>query len=244
MENESDAVAALAAPPVDPSLPLGPRRRAQARPVRGGVKRENKPKAMPEPERETMAAGDGGKDGIVAPVVIVSQDAPRVPVKVVKPTKGPKARNKGRVGKDGEGEGESEGEGMHPCRPSVVPKKRGCPPRKVITPEDWAAVLQASRLGTSPDNLWAMSGLGEVTFRRVLKEEPWRGEAIRAARIKGEVGMQLTVESAAPGWQGSAWLLERTRGYVARQAHEHSGPNGRPLSVVAQVFTTLEAPGK
>lgn len=195
-----------------------------------------------------MAGGDGGQDGIMAPVVIVPQGAPRVPVVRVKPTRGGKGKagrkGKAMVGKDGKGEGENEGEGMPPCRPSVSPKKRGCPPRKVITPEDWASVLEASRLGTSPDNLWAMSGLGEVTFRRVLKEEPWRGEAIRAARIRGEVGMQLTVESAAPGWQGSAWLLERTRGYVARHGVEHSGPNGRPLSVVAQVFTTLEAPGK
>jgi hypothetical protein len=195
-----------------------------------------KPKANDAPKPVAMAAGDGGKDGVM------------VPARVVKPTgegKG-KAGRKGKamVGKDGEGEGEDGNGGTLPCRPSVPPKKRGCPPRKVITPEDWAAVLQASRLGTSPDNLWAMSGLGEVTFRRVLKEEPWRGEAIRAARIRGEVGMQLTVESAAPGWQGSAWLLERTRGYVARHGVEHSGPNGRPLSVVSQVFATLEAPGK
>lgn len=237
------ASAATAAPPVDPSLPLGPKRRpAQRQAAKAGVKREMKPKAMPEPERETMAGGDGGQDGVMVPVAIVSQDAPRVPVVNVKARGGNKGKGKG--GENGEGEGENEGEGMPAIHPSVVPKKTGHRPRKVITPEDWASVLEASRLGTSPDNLWAMSGLGEVTFRRVLKEEPWRGEAIRAARIKGEVGMQLTVESAAPGWQGSAWLLERTRGYVARHGVEHSGPNGRPLSVVAQVFTTLEAPGK
>lgn len=243
MENESFAVAALAAPPVDPSLPLGPRRANASR--KAGVKRGEKSKAKDAPEPVAKAGADGGQDGVIAPVVVVSQDAPRVPIARVKPMGKGKAKGQGKaVGKRGEGEGENEGEGTPPCHPSVVPKKRGCPPRKVITPEDWASVLEASRLGTSPDNLWAMSGLGEVTFRRVLKEEPWRGEEIRRARVKGEVGMQLTVESAAPGWQGSAWLLERTRGYVARHGVEHSGPGGRPLSVVAQVFATLEAPGK
>lgn len=206
------------------------------------------PKANPDPERETMAAGDGGKDGIAAPVVVMDAQAPRVPVVKVKPTRERKGKagrkGKAMVGKDGKGEGESEGEGMPSFHPSVSHKKKPGPMAGEITESAWARVVQAVSLGLAADKWWGVSGVGEQRFRRILARDAWRRDALRAAAISGEVDMQIVVQSCQPGWQGSAWLLERTRGYVARHGVEHSGPNGRPLSVVAQVFTTLEAPGK
>lgn len=229
MENESNAVAALAAPPVDPSLPLGPRRRAQARPARGGVKRETKPKAMPEPERETMAGGDGGQDGIVAPVVVVNPEAPRVPVVRVKARGKAGRKGKGTVGKDGKGD---DG-------------RTGRPPRTVAE-ADLKKTVRAVALGMPLERAAMICGFppGSGAWQRYLDRNPDFKAEIDRAKGHGEADLLIAVEDCSPGWQGKAWLLERARGYTMRAGIEHSGPNGRPLSVVAQVFTTLEAPGK
>lgn len=50
------------------------------------------------------------------------------------------------------------------------------------------------------------------------------------ARAKGEVEMQDRVLDASNGWQGAAWLLERTRGYVARAQLDHT-TKGKELSI-------------
>lgn len=247
MEQDSNAAAVNAAPPVDPSLPLGPRRKAQAqaRPARGGMKRAPKPKAIDAPkastesERETKAGGDGGQDGISAPVVIVPQDAPRVPVKVVKPTMGKakgKVGRKGKatVGKDGEGEGD-ENKG-----------KVGRPPRS-ISDEDRKKTVRAIALGMPLERAALICGFPSASggaWQRYLDRNPDFRAEIDRAKGHGEADLLIAVEDCSPGWQGKAWLLERARGYTMRAGIEHSGPNGRPLSVVAQVFTTLEAPGK
>ena len=81
--------------------------------------------------------------------------------------------------------------------------------------------------------------MGEMAFRRLLSREPWRKEVIRLKRMSGELGSMLRVESCQPGWQGSAWLLERTRGYVARAAVEHSGKVGGKLTIAHQVTQAL-----
>ena len=199
------------------------------------MKRERKPKAidapkaMPEPVPK--AAGDGGQDGIVAPVVIVPQDAPMVPTVRVKPTKGPKARGKaGRVGKDGEGN-QLKGWKLPQDVPENVRKK----------------AVRAVALGMPMERIAMLCGFPEGNagaWHRFLGRNPEFHRELVNAKAYGEADLLIALDDGMPGWQAKAWLLERARGYTMRAGIEHSGPNGRPLSVVAQVFTTLEAPGK
>ena len=228
--NESNAPAATAAPPVDPSLPLGPRRKAQPR-AKHVVKRETKPKAIPKPEPVALAQGDGGNEGTLAPVVVIDAQAPRVPVVKVKPTKEPKARGKGKamVGKDGEGD----------------TRRIGRPP-KDVPPELLKKSVRAASLGMPLERIAIMCGFhgAESQWSRFLLNNPEFRADLYKARGEGEADLLLALDDGLPGWQAKAWLLERARGYTMRAGIEHSGPNGRPLSVVAQVFTTLEAPGK
>lgn len=228
--NESMASAAAAAPPVDPSLPLGPRRKAQAqaRATKPGVKREVKPKASPEPVAK--AAGDGGNEGTLAPVVIMDAQAPRVPVVRVKAKDKTKARSKGRVGERGEGN-QLKGWKLPHDVPETLRKK----------------AVRAVALGMPMERIAMLCGFGEGNagaWHRFLGRQPEFHRELVNAKAYGEADLLIALDDGMPGWQAKAWLLERARGYTMRHGVEHSGPNGRPLSVVAQVFTTLEAPGK
>ena len=123
------------------------------------------------------------------------------------------------------------GKGKVPVkRPSEYVKKNG-PAPKVIADADWSRVLDAASLGLPMERLWALSGMTDKTFNRYLLRYPERKEAIESARTRGEYDLTSTVRSCGNGWQGSAWLLERTRGYVARASLEHTGKGGKELSV-------------
>ena len=123
------------------------------------------------------------------------------------------------------------GKGKVPVkRLSDAPKKNG-PAPKVIADADWSRVLDAASLGLPMERLWALSGMTDKTFNRYLLRYPERKEAIESARTRGEYDLTSTVRSCGNGWQGSAWLLERTRGYVARASLEHTGKGGKELSV-------------
>ena len=54
---------------------------------------------------------------------------------------------------------------------------------------------------------------------------------IKQAQFEGELELTSVVRQCGNGWQGSAWLLERTRGYVARASLEHTGKGGKELSI-------------
>lgn len=232
--NESFAAAALAAPPeIDPSLPLGPRRQAKARAVKPGVKREAKAKAKDAPNASPLpvakTAGDGGQDGAMAPVVVVAQDEPRVPVV--------------RVGSNGKGKGKVQAVGK---RGEENQGKVGRPPR-TISEADRKKCVRAIALGMPVDRAAMICGFpasGGGAWQRYLDRNPAFQAEIDRAKGHGEADLLLSIDDGLPGWQGKAWLLERARGYTMRAGIEHSGPGGRPLSVVAQVFATLEAPGK
>jgi hypothetical protein len=130
-----------------------------------------------------------------------------------------------------EGKTRKGGKGNAPIkRPSDAPKKNG-PDPKTIADADWSRVLDAASLGLPMERLWALSGMTDKTFNKYLLRYPERKEAIEAARTRGEYDLTSTVRSCGNGWQGSAWLLERTRGYVARASLEHTGKGGKELSI-------------
>lgn len=115
-------------------------------------------------------------------------------------------------------------------RPSGYVKKNG-PDPKTISESDWSRVLDAASLGLPLERLWALSGMSDKTFTKYLSRFPEKAKEIEGARSRGEYDLTSVVRSCGPGWQGSAWLLERTRGYVARAQLEHTGKGGKELSV-------------
>ena len=86
-------------------------------------------------------------------------------------------------------------------------------------PEDRIAIICGFASGNPTG--WGQYLIRHPDFKRELE----------TARVTGEVEMQGRVLDAGNGWQGSAWLLERTRGYVARASLEHTGKGGKELSV-------------
>jgi len=185
------------------------------------------PKATPEPVAK--AGADGGNEGTLAPVVVMDAQAPRVPVVKVKARGKAGRKGKAMVGKDGKGD----------------TRRIGRPP-KDVPPELLKKSVRAASLGMPLERIAIMCGFhgAESQWSRFLLNNPEFRADLYKARGEGEADLLLALDDGLPGWQAKAWLLERARGYTMRAGIEHSGPNGRPLSVVAQVFATLEAPGK
>ena len=128
-------------------------------------------------------------------------------------------------------EGDGKVKGKVPVnRPSGYVKKNG-PDPKSVAESDWSRVLDAASLGIPFERLCHLAGMTDKTFTKYLTRYPERKEAIEAARTRGEYDLTSTVRSCGNGWQGSAWLLERTRGYVARASLEHTGKGGKELSI-------------
>jgi len=140
------------------------------------------------------------------------------------------AKGKETKGKEAESAVQVVGKEVPSIRPSGYVKKNG-PDPKTISASDWSRVLDAASLGLPLERLWALSGMSDKTFTKYLSRFPEKAKEIEGARSRGEYDLTSVVRSCGPGWQGSAWLLERTRGYVARAQLEHTGKGGKELSV-------------
>jgi hypothetical protein len=124
---------------------------------------------------------------------------------------------------NGVGHGMSEGK-----------KKRVGRPEKSVSSEQKKIALRAAYLGMPEDRVAVLCGFScgnPAGWGQYLIRHPEFKRELETARVTGEVEMQGRVLDAGNGWQGSAWLLERTRGYVARASLEHTGKGGKELSV-------------
>ena len=90
------------------------------------------------------------------------------------------------------------------------PNKKNGPNPKEVQEADWARVLDGASLGIPFERLCHLAGMSEKTFAKYLLRHPDRKEAIDAAKTRGEYDLTSVVRNCGPGWQGSAWLLERT----------------------------------
>lgn len=133
-------------------------------------------------------------------------------------------------GKGQKATGKRKGWKIQGIRRSNPDKKNGPYPKEIADP-DWARVLDGASLGIPFERLCHLAGMTEKTFAKYLLRHPDRKEAIDAAKTRGEYDLTSVVRNCGPGWQGSAWLLERTRGYVARASLEHTGKGGKDLSI-------------
>jgi len=116
-------------------------------------------------------------------------------------------------------------------------------PGKVVSPEAKKTALQAAYLGMPEERVAILCGFADGSgtgWGQWLVRNPTFAAELRQARVTGEVEMQRKVLDAPNGWQGAAWLLERTRGYVARQQLEHSGPGGKALTIAHQVLAAVQ----
>ena len=113
-------------------------------------------------------------------------------------------------------------------------KKRVGRPEKSVSSEQKKIALRAAYLGMPEDRVAVLCGFScgnPAGWGQYLIRHPDFKRELESARVTGEVEMQGRVLDAGNGWQGSAWLLERTRGYVARASLEHTGKGGKELSV-------------
>jgi hypothetical protein len=107
-------------------------------------------------------------------------------------------------------------------------------PGKVIPVEQLKKALQAAEIGIPLERVAIICGFPSGNaggWADYLRRNPSFASDLERARLEGELEMSLTVRQCGNGWQGSAWLLERTRGYVARAQLEHTGKGGKELSV-------------
>ena len=113
-------------------------------------------------------------------------------------------------------------------------KRKTGRPEKSVSSEQKKIALRAAYLGMPEDRVAVLCGFScgnPAGWGQYLMRHPDFKRELESARVTGEVEMQGRVLDAGNGWQGSAWLLERTRGYVARASLEHTGKGGKELSV-------------
>jgi hypothetical protein len=106
-------------------------------------------------------------------------------------------------------------------------------PLKVVSVEDRKKALRAAEIGIPLERVAILCGFPSGNaggWHDYLRRNPDFAQELERARLEGELDMSCVVRTAGPGWQGSAWLLERTRGYVARAQLDHT-TKGKELSV-------------
>ncbi len=102
-----------------------------------------------------------------------------------------------------------------------------------VSEADQKKALEACKLGIPLERVAILCGFPSGNAGRwhdFLKRNPDFADQLEKARLEGELDLTSVVRQCGNGWQGSAWLLERTRGYVARAQLDHT-TKGKELSV-------------
>lgn len=117
-------------------------------------------------------------------------------------------------------------------------KKKIGRPCKVVPVEQLKKALKAAEIGIPLERVAILCGFPSGNaggWADYLRRNPEFAADLEKARLEGELDMSCVVRNAGPGWQGSAWLLERTRGYVARAQLDHT-TKGKELSVSGAIL--------
>lgn len=128
--------------------------------------------------------------------------------------------------------GESKAKGKAVEAVTEKPKAKIGRPLKVLSADTVKKAIEAARLGIPLERIAIGCGFfdGGQGWQNYLARNPDFANAIKQAQFEGELDLTSVVRSCGPGWQGSAWLLERTRGYVARAQLDHT-TKGKELSI-------------
>ena len=105
-------------------------------------------------------------------------------------------------------------------------------PLKTLSADTTKKAIEAARLGIPLERIAIGCGFfdGGQGWQTYLTRNPDFANAIKQAQFEGELELTSVVRQCGNGWQGSAWLLERTRGYVARAQLDHT-TKGKELSI-------------
>ena len=111
-------------------------------------------------------------------------------------------------------------------------KKKTGRPLKVLSADTTKKAIEAAKLGIPLERIAIGCGFfdGGQQWQQYLARNQEFANAIKQAQFEGELELTSVVRQCGNGWQGSAWLLERTRGYVARAQLDHT-TKGKELSV-------------
>ena len=98
-----------------------------------------------------------------------------------------------------------------PQIPIVIP-----PPAKLGRPTDLteelvSEIVQIIEGGVLAETASMACGINASTYYRWKNESEEFKEAINVAKAKAEITMLARIQAGGPGWQGSAWILERTK---------------------------------
>ncbi len=94
--------------------------------------------------------------------------------------------------------------------------------------------MEAAQYGMPIDRIAILCGFpsgNQTQWHRWISANPKFQLELDRARAQGELLLQRRVMSGEANWQSAGWMLERTRGYVARASLEHTGKGGKELSV-------------
>ena len=121
----------------------------------------------------------------------------------------------------------------NPNSPAPVPRKVGRPTK--ATPATLAKLADAIATGLTDEQAAALAGVSADSLARWQATDPEFCGAVKRACAERLRTRLERIATGAPGWQGTAWILERTmRGQFAppktTAALEHSGGVGFVVS--------------
>ena len=116
------------------------------------------------------------------------------------------------------------------------PRQRAKPEKgtkMVLSPDTKNKAMEAARYGMPLERIAMLCGFSstETQWARWINANPAFRKELDQARAEGELLLQRKVMSGETNWQAAGWMLERTRGYVARASLEHTGKGGKELSI-------------
>ena len=144
--------------------------------------------------------------------------------------KGGRMKSKGK-GKPKEAEGvDLVVEKVEKVRLRAKPEKGT---KMLLSPDTKNKALEAARYGMPLERIAMLCGFSssETQWARWINANPVFRKELDQARAEGELLLQRKIMSGEQNWQAAGWMLERTRGYVARASLEHTGKGGKELSI-------------
>jgi alkylated DNA nucleotide flippase Atl1 len=119
----------------------------------------------------------------------------------------------------------------------VKPRLRAKPEKgtkMVLSDGTKKEAMEAAQYGMPIDRIAILCGFpagNQTQWHRWIAANPRFQLELDKARAQGELLLQRKIMSGEANWQSAGWMLERTRGYVARASLEHTGKGGKELSV-------------
>jgi hypothetical protein len=104
--------------------------------------------------------------------------------------------------------------------------------KMVLSPDTKNKAMEAARYGMPLERIAMLCGFSssETQWARWINANPAFRKELDQARAEGELMLQRKIMSGEQNWQAAGWMLERTRGYVARAQLDHT-TKGKELSV-------------